>query len=42
MHTFTLVHPQSKPGAVQEILHKKEKEVEQEKKEGQEKIASVR
>lgn len=36
LHTLTWVHPQSKPGAVQEVLYKRE-EVEQEKEEGQEK-----
>lgn len=40
--TLTWVHSQSKPGAVQEVLHKREKEVEQEKEEDQEKRASMR
>lgn len=42
LQTLTWLCPQSKPGAVQAVLHKREKEVEQEKEEGQEKTASVR
>lgn len=42
LYTLTWACPQSKPGAVQEVLHKREKEVEQEKEEGQEKTAGMR